>query len=362
MTALRTSLYDFHSTAGARFVEFGGWEMPVSYTSIIEEHRAVREAAGLFDVSHMGEFSVTGTEAEAFLDNLVTNKIAGTAVGRAVYSPMCEPSGGVVDDLIVYRTDEESFLVCVNASNTAKDWAWFNEQVGDFDCRLEDKSADFALLALQGPKAESILLGLSAYDLSQLKRFWHVSSAIADIPVRICRTGYTGEDGFEIYCPMVEAPKIAETLLVAGQSEGLKLCGLGARDSLRLEAGYPLYGHELSADISPLQGGIGWTVKLKKKQFIGQSALQAQQASGVNPRVVHFLLEGRRIAREGADVLAQGEIVGRVLSGTMSPVLNQPIGSALVDFEKAGSADLVVDLRGNPVPLQVTLPPLHQRK
>jgi len=356
----KTPLYDFHTAQGCRIVEFGGWDMPVSYTGIIEEHMAVRTAVGLFDVSHMGEFVVTGVEAEAFLDNLLTNRIAGLSVGKAVYSPMCAPDGGVVDDLIVYRTGESSFLVCVNASNIDKDFAWFEAHVQGFAVVVENHSAEYALLALQGPRAEDLLASWVSVELPALKRFHHVEATLDEIPVRICRTGYTGEDGFEIYCNAQDGVRLATTLLEAGRACGLKLCGLGARDSLRMEAGYPLYGHEISDELNPLQGGIGWTVKFEKAAFIGKDALAACQQTGVNPRVVHFTLEGRRIAREGSKVFANGKEVGSVVSGTMSPVLGRPIGAAAIHFEDVDTSELYVDLRGHQLVLNVCRPPLHK--
>lgn len=356
----RTPLYDFHLAHGCRMVEFGGWDMPVSYTGIIEEHQAVRMGVGLFDVSHMGEFEVGGADAEVFLENVLTNRIAGTPVGRAVYSPMCEAHGGVVDDLIVYRTADTAFLVCVNASNVAKDFAWLQQHAKGYDVELQDRSHDYALLALQGLRAEALLNPLVSIELQGMKRFCHAESMLGGRNVRICRTGYTGEDGFEIFCSSQDAVHLAETLLDAGSACELKLCGLGARDSLRLEAGYPLYGHEISAEINPLQGGIGWAVKLNKDRFIGKAALEACQRDGVNPRVLHFTLEGRRIAREGTAVLADGQNVGTVVSGTMSPVLGQPIGAAAIDFHAAGDAELYVELRGHRSVLQVRKPPLHK--
>jgi aminomethyltransferase len=359
---LQIPLHDFHAAQGARFVAFGGWNMPVQYTSILEEHKAVREAAGLFDVSHMGEFHIHGSDAALFLDRLVTNAVAGAPVGKAVYSPMCNGQGTVVDDLIIYRTGEEAFLVCVNASNIEKDFGWFLKQAERWglEVEIEDHSDEYALLALQGPKAEAILVAIGLEEVKDIKRFWHHLVTFSGEKIRVCRTGYTGEDGFEIY----SSPKVAETLarqmMGEGAVHGLKLCGLGARDSLRLEAGLPLYGHELSASITPLEASLDWTVKLNKADFIGKNALTEQKESGIPRRVVHFKLEGRRIAREGTPVIdGAGEEVGQVLSGTLSPMLNCPIGSAIVRTE-AKDAPLFVDLRGNVLPLQIAKPPLHK--
>lgn len=362
VNTLQVPLNDFHAAHGARFVPFGGWNMPVQYTSILEEHKAVREAAGLFDVSHMGEFTVEGPDAALFLDRLLVNAIAKAPVGKAVYSPMCQSDGGVVDDLIVYRTGDESFLVCVNASNIEKDFGWFLKQASRWglDVDIQDVSDDYALLAVQGPQAEAVLLAVGLDEAAGIKRFWHKAVAFSGEKIRICRTGYTGEDGFEIYC----SPKIVETLarqlMNKGEPLGLKLCGLGARDSLRLEAGLPLYGHELSEHITPLEASLDWTVKLAKDDFIGKNALTEQTEKGIPRRVLHFSLEGRRIAREGTPVLNEvGEAVGKVLSGTMSPMTSAPIGSLIVNSSELGQA-LFVDLRGHKLALDIKKAPLHK--
>jgi len=359
---LQIPLHDFHAAQGARFVAFGGWNMPVQYASILEEHKAVREAAGLFDVSHMGEFLVSGSDAALFLDRLVVNAVAGAPVGKAVYSPMCNGEGTVVDDLIVYRTAEDAFLVCVNAGNIEKDFGWFLKQAERWgsEVEIEDRSDEYALLALQGPKAEAILVAIGMESVKDIQRFWHQPVTFAGEKIRVCRTGYTGEDGFEIYCSPKAAESLAKRILAEGAAHGVKLCGLGARDSLRLEAGLPLYGHELSDRITPFEAGLDWTVKLNKADFIGKNALSEQKENGIPRRVLHFKLEGRRIAREGTPVLdSEGEAVGQVLSGTLSPMLNCPIGSAIVRTE-AKDDPLFVDLRGNKLPLQVAKPPLHK--
>lgn len=355
-------LHDFHKANGARFVPFGGWEMPVQYSSILEEHKAVREAAGLFDVSHMGEVLIHGPDAAAYLDHLLVNAIASAEIGRAIYSPMCLENGGVVDDLIVYRMGAAEFLLCVNAANHAKDLSWMQTQAdaSGMDVCLEDQSDAYALLALQGPKAADILEVCGFAGIAELKRFRHESRTLAGgATVRICRTGYTGEDGFELFLPVGAADSLASMLLDRGTSYGLRLCGLGARDSLRLEAGLPLYGHELTETISPLEAGLEWTVKLGKSGFVGKSALLKQKEDGLDKRVVHFKLAGRRIAREGAEVIdAAGTTVGSVLSGTHSPILNCPIGSALIEVP-ALAGGLSVDLRGQREPLELASPPLH---
>ena len=358
---LQIPLHDFHAQQGARFVAFCGWNMPVQYTSILEEHKAVRNAAGLFDVSHMGEFHIFGSDAALFLDRLVVNAVANAPVGKAVYSPMCNSDGKVVDDLIIYRKAADDFLVCVNASNIEKDFGWFLKQAERwrFEVEIEDHSDDYALLALQGPKAEAILMAMGLGKIKDLKRFWHRQVTFGGEKVRIARTGYTGEDGFEIYSSPKAAESLANQVLAKGSEHRVKLCGLGARDSLRLEAGLPLYGHEISDSISPFEASLDWTVKLNKPDFIGKNALTEQKERGVPRRVVHFKLKGRRIARDGTPVIDDaGEYVGKVLSGTLSPILNCPIGSAIV-LAEAKDAPLYVDLRGNNLALQLAMPPLH---
>jgi aminomethyltransferase len=359
---LQIPLHNFHAEQGARFVNFGGWNMPVQYTSILEEHKAVRTAAGLFDVSHMGEFLVSGADAALFLDKLVVNSIAKAPVGKAIYSPMCAKDGGVVDDLIVYRTGSDTFLVCVNAGNIEKDFGWFLKQAERWglEVQIEDHSDDYALLALQGPKAAEILETIGFESIAAIKKFWHAQLPFSGEKVRVCRTGYTGEDGFEIYV----SPKVAETLareiMNKGKAFGVQLCGLGCRDSLRLEAGYPLYGHELSDSITPLEASLDWTVKFDKDDFIGKNALTEQKENGIPRRVVHFKLEGRRIAREGTPVINEaGEAIGTVLSGTLSPMLGCPIGSAIVASSHKDKP-LFVDLRGNHIALQIARAPLYK--
>ncbi len=355
-------LREFHAKHGARFVNFGGWNMPVQYSSILEEHQAVRQAAGLFDVSHMGEFHVAGPAAGQFLDQLLVNRIAGAPDGKAIYSPMCAEDGSVVDDLLVYCIAADEFLVCVNAGNIDKDFAWFQQQAAawQLEVRIEDHSERYALLAVQGPKAREILAAAGLDCVDEIKPFYHHSVTYMDSLLRVCRTGYTGEDGFEIYLAPDAAELLAERILAAGSAHGLKLCGLGARDSLRLEAGLPLYGHEISDQINPLEAGLGWTVKFKKPEFIGKTALERQKESGLQRRVVHFKLEGRRIAREGTTVINDaGESIGRVLSGTLSPMSGAPIGSAVIKVQ-ALDASAYVDLRGNRQLLQIAKPPLHK--
>jgi len=369
MSLKRTPLRDFHAEHGARLVDFAGWEMPVQYRSILEEHKAVRRAAGLFDVSHMGEVDVQGPGARAFLDSLVTNDVAKLSPGRVLYTPMCYENGTVIDDLLIYMRGAEDFFLCINAGNTPKDLAWLSEQAARFNAeagadsvRVTDRSAATALLAIQGPAAAAILQKLTATALAPLKYYHFTTGQVAGIDCVISRTGYTGEDGFELYHAGESAPALAAALLEAGRPHGLELAGLGARDSLRLEAGYPLYGHEISDQVSPLAGGLGWTVKLDKAAaFIGRDALRAEKANGSAQRLVFFKTGDRRIVRAESPVFAGeagGAAVGRVVSGTLSPILGEAIGSALVDSAAPDSASpLWVDIRGTRLDLQLVKAP-----
>jgi aminomethyltransferase len=359
----RTPLRDFHVAHGGRLVDFAGWEMPVQYRSILEEHKAVRRAAGLFDVSHMGEVDVRGPGAGRFLNHLVTNDVAKLFPGRVLYSPMCYPTGGVVDDLLVYMRGADDYFLCLNAGNIDKDLAWIREQAATFEVTITDRSADYALLAVQGPRAAAIVQSLTGAKLGLVKYYHFSEATVAGVHCLASRTGYTGEDGFELYHAAADAPALAHALLEAGTPRGLELAGLGARDSLRLEAGYPLYGHELSADLSPLTAGLGWTVKLDKGvDFIGRAALLAEKQQGGANQVVFFKTGDRRIVRADSPVLdASSSVVGRVLSGTLSPILNEAIGSALV-ATGAASQPLAVDIRGTRLALHAVKPPFVELK
>ena len=365
MSELRhTPLNAFHREHGGRMVDFAGWEMPVQYQSILVEHRAVRTSAGLFDVSHMGEVDVTGPDAAAWLNHLITNDISRLYPGRVLYSPMCAPDGGVVDDLLVYQRAPDDFFLCINAGNIAADLAWMRTQAEGYDVSIQDRSDDYALLALQGPVAERILQPLTGAKLGVLRYYHFQEGTVAGVQCLISRTGYTGEDGFELYHAAADAPALADALLEVGAPHDLQLAGLGARDSLRLEAGYPLHGHEISAEISPIAAGLGWTVKLDKPDgFTGAEALATEKADPTRQRVVFFRTGDRRIVRAGAEVRdAAGAVVGRVLSGTLSPLLNEAIGSALVPATAAAAGGLQVDVRGTVFALQLVKPPFVDLK
>jgi aminomethyltransferase len=351
-------LHDFHVAKGARMVDFAGWEMPVQYRSILDEHKAVRASAGLFDVSHMGEVDVRGPDARSFLNRLVTNDVEKLFPSRALYTPVCHPQGGTVDDVLVYMRGPENYFLCVNAGNVDKDLAWMRELAAGFAVTITDRSSDYALLAVQGPRAIGIVQSLTEAKLDFLKYYHFTENTVGGLPCLISRTGYTGEDGCELYHAPADSVTLAGTLLAAGASRGLELCGLGARDSLRLEAGYPLYGHEITRDISPLTAGLGWTVKLDKGvDFTGRAALLDEKEKGSPHKVIFFKTGDRRIVRAESAVLdSGGAVVGRVISGTLSPILNEAIGSALV-ATGALSGLLMADIRGVRLPLQPVNPP-----
>ncbi len=353
---LRTPLHEFHREHGARFVDFAGWEMPVQYESILDEHKAVRRAAGLFDVSHMGEILVSGPEAGAFLNHLVTNDVSRLSPGRVIYTPMCRSDGGVVDDLLISDLGETGYLLCVNASNRAKDLAWIREQAESFSCSVEDRSSRYGLLALQGPASEGILQPLTKVDLLAIRTYHFAEGKVSGISCLISRTGYTGERGFELFCPAGQVEELARSILSKGQVKGVVLAGLGARDSLRLEAGYSLYGHEISDTISPVEAGLLWTVKFSKPEFIGRDALLVQHENGTDSSISFFRTGGRRIIRANSVVLASDREVGRVVSGTLSPILNEAIGSMLVKTA-ALDEELSVEIRGRREILRLTKPP-----
>ncbi|MEO5617739.1 MAG: glycine cleavage system aminomethyltransferase GcvT [Candidatus Eisenbacteria bacterium] len=332
-TLKRTPFHAFHAAAGAKLVDFAGFEMPVRYTGDVREHRCVREAAGLFDISHMGEFDVRGEGAAAWLDRMVTNDVAGMSVGQALYTPLCRPDGGIVDDLLIYRSADH-FMLVVNASNIAKDFAWLDAQrpAGVTMTNLSDSTA---LLAVQGPHASRILDGhvpAAALDLGYY-RFLH--GKLFGVDAVIARTGYTGEDGFELYFDPAGANAVWDGLMRAGAAHGLEAVGLGARDTLRLELGYMLYGNDIDDVTSPLEAGLGWTVKLQKPDFVGREVLTQQKAAGLSRKLVGLELDGRRVSRQGMAVEAGGRAVGRVTSGTFSPSLGRPIAMAYVEAAHA---------------------------
>lgn len=361
----KTPLYEAHRRLRARMVEFGGWQMPVQYTGVIEEHLAVRGAAGLFDVSHMGEIEVKGAGALAYLQELTINDVARLSNGQVQYSAICFPHGGVVDDLTIYRFDHDHFLLCVNAANIETDFAWMEQvlQDGDFtDVTVRNSSDEFAQLALQGPASPAILARITETNLEHIPYYHFYEGLVAGIPTIISRTGYTGEDGFELYLPPEAAEMVWESLLSAGAEDGLVPAGLGARDTLRLEMKFALYGHELSAEISPLEAGLGWITCLDKPSFIGREALLRQKETGLGRRLVAFSLQEPGVPRAEYPVFAGGQEVGRVTSGTMSPSLRIGIGLALVQspYTTIGTP-LTIGIRNRQVTAQVVKGPFIQK-
>jgi aminomethyltransferase len=355
----RTPLHDRHLALGARMVPFAGWEMPVQYRGILEEHRAVRERVGLFDVSHMGEFMVEGSGARAFLARMVPGDVTGLAAGRCVYTQFTRPDGGVVDDTIIGNLGDR-YLVVVNASNREKVWTWLTEHL-PAEVRMSDLSDEMALLALQGPAAAALMAEVGTPGLSTLQSFGISQGRVLGVDVWVSRTGYTGEDGFEIYVSPDLAPRLWEGLLAAGESHGLLACGLGARDVLRLEAGLPLYGHELTDDVTPVEASLGWTVK-STEAYLGHEILRRQLAEGCDRRLVGLTLEGRAIARDGAPVFAGEAEVGRVVSGTHSPLLQAPIATAFVQAHLVEPGTrLEVEIRGKRSAATVGRPAFYRR-
>jgi aminomethyltransferase len=358
---LRTPLYDWHIAHGARMVEFGGWEMPVQYTSIVEEHQAVRAAAGLFDISHMGRLRFRGPQALDFLQFLLTCRIDNLAVNQIRYSLMCRDDGGVLDDVLVYRLTD-GFGLVVNAGNRTKLLPWIAAHQPGFDCQVSDDTLETAMLALQGPKALSLLQPLTSSKLAAMKYFFGEEAEIGGIPVSLSRTGYTGEDGFEFTFDRSAAVPMADSLLASGQSFGLKACGLGARDTLRLEAAMPLYGHELTEEIDPFTAGLDFAVKLDKPNFIGKAALQEIAKRTDRKKRIGLQLAGKRIAREGCVVRQGSQAVGTVTSGTFSPTLEKSIAMAIVEPRVANiGADLEIDIRGKREPATVVPLPFYKR-
>ena len=363
MTELRrTPLYEAHVKAGARMVGFAGWEMPVQYRSALEEHHATRTAAGLFDVSHMGEVFFEGPKALESLQRLVTNDLTKCADFQAQYSGVLNERGGFVDDVVVYRFSPEKLLVCVNAGNREKDFAWLKKH-GEVDgCTVTDRGDAYGQLAVQGPKAAGILQKLTRTDLSGVKTYWFTEGEVAGVPCVISRTGYTGEDGFELFCPADRAAALWDAILEAGTPDGLVPAGLGARDSLRLEVAYRLYGNDMNDDTTPLEAGLGWIVKLDKGEFIGREVLVKQKEEGLKRRLVGFRLTDKGIARHGYPVLVNGEKAGEVTSGTMSPSTKESVGLAYVPVAvaKEGST-FEIEIRGRPTAAVVVKPPFYKR-
>lgn len=362
MSLRRTPFYRCHKEASAKLIDFGGWEMPLQYTGIISEHKTVRAATGLFDVSHMGELRITGPQALQAVKFLVTNDVE-IADGQAQYTCMCKPDGGVVDDLIVYQISPADILLCVNASNQEKDYQWAKSQLeGRFEVTVTDQSADWAQVAIQGRGAVDTLQALTDCDLSTIRYFWFAPATVAGVEdCIIARTGYTGEDGFEVFIPAASAEPVWPAILAAGAEHGIAPIGLGARDTLRLEARLHLYGNDMNESTTAIEAALGWCTKLKGEDFLGRDAMRAQRKSGLTKRLVGMTVSGR-IPRPHCPILAEGEVVGEVTSGTRSPTLGHGIALGYVPprLAKPGTT-LTIDVRGRTAEAVVVRGPFYKR-
>ncbi len=359
-----TPLFEQHKALGGRMVPFAGYALPVQYEGIKVEHQAVREAAGIFDVSHMGELMLSGEEARAVIDHLVTNDVAKLAVGKALYTVCCNEQGTILDDLIIYRRGDTSFMVVCNASNRDKISSHF-ARAANGRCRFSDESDDYALLALQGPKAFEVLRAAGAPEsILSLRSFGLTDASLVDAPVIVARTGYTGEDGVEIFCKNEHAVQIWSALIEVGKAHGLQPCGLGARDTLRLEARLSLYGNEIDETTNPLEAGLGWTVKLDKGDFVGRDALLKLKEAGVQRKMVGFEMTGRGIARHGYPIVDEdGTPIGVVTSGCPSPTLGKNIGLGYVPIDKASlGTPIRVEIRNRVVDAVTVKTPFYKRK
>jgi aminomethyltransferase len=363
----RTPLHDWHVAHGGRMVDFAGWAMPVQYGSIVDEHHATRRAIGLFDISHMGRLIVDGPDARAFLDSVLTRRIDDMTPGQVRYSLMCNEAGGVLDDVLVYQIHLpegrlSGYGLVVNASNRAKIMAWLGQRRGSFDARVDDKTSDYAMIAAQGPRAIEVLDAMTEYELTSLRYYHGVMARVGGFRSFVSRTGYTGEDGCEIICDAGDVVRIWSELVERAAAAGGGPVGLAARDTLRLEAGMPLYGHELSEAINPVQAGLDFAINLRNRQFAGRDAIvEFQRADGQSVRV-GLQLEGKRPAREGAVILQSDAPVGAVTSGTFSPTFERPIAMGYVKPTAAApGTPLAVDIRGQHHAAQVVPLPFYQR-
>lgn len=360
---LKTPLHEWHVRHGGRMVDFAGWHMPVQFAGVVEEHTAVRERAGLFDVSHMGEIRLRGRDALDNVQRLTVNDAGKLAVGRAQYTAMTDESGGIIDDLLVYRVAEDDYLLVVNAGTTGKDFAWIARHV-EGDVELVNESAEWGQLALQGPRAEAVLARvLPDVDLAAIRYYGFVVIPFGGATAIVSRTGYTGEDGFEVYLPAPQSPALADAILAAGASEKVMPVGLGARDTLRLEAGMLLYGNDMDETRSPIEAGIRWTVKPDKGEFIGRDVLVRQMSEGTAECLVGIRMLERGIPRHGYGLHAvDGARVGELTSGTFSPTLKEGIGLGYVAVDQAGEGNrLAVDIRGKQIGATVVKPPFYRR-
>jgi aminomethyltransferase len=359
-----TPLHREHREANAKLVDFAGWEMPIQYTGVLDEYHAVRSHAGLFDVSHMGRLVVSGPKAGTFLQQITTNDVARLTVGQAHYSMVCNDRGGIKDDIFVYRLKPEEYLLCVNASNRESIVSWLALHHEGPGAVVEDRSDSLAQIALQGPQARDLLLALGAGEAATLKLHHVCQTTMESVPVVLARTGYTGELGFELYVPADRVGALWRLMLERGRASGLKPAGLGARDLLRLEMGYLLYGNDITEDTTPLEAGVEWTVSMSKGPFIGRDSLQAQLHRGLTRRFIGFELLEKGVPRHGYAVLgaADGKPLGAVTSGNLSPLLQKGIGLAYVPPAQAElGTELLIEIRGKALPAKVVRPPFYRK-
>jgi len=357
----RTALNGLHKSLGAKMVEFGGWEMPVEYSGIIQEHLAVRRAAGLFDVSHMGEIEISGPHALSLLQHITSNDASRLKDFQAQYSALMHPKGSAVDDCVVHRLAQEQYLICVNAANTDKDFDWIIEH-NSAGAEVRNVSSEYSQLALQGPRAAEIVSKVSSVNVSELKYYWFCRTRFCGVEGLLARTGYTGEDGFEFYFAPGDSEQVWSTLIQAGKAEGLVPAGLGARNTLRLEAGYPLCGHELDEETTLLEANLGWITKLDKGEFLGRDALLQQRARGTRKKLVGFEMTGQGIAREGYELYAASENAGRVTSGSYAPFLKKNIGMAYTSSPLASvGSEVEIEIRARRAAARIVPLPFYKK-
>jgi aminomethyltransferase len=359
----KTPLNARHRSLGARMVEFGGWDMPVEYSGIVQEHMAVRTAGGLFDVSHMGQIEIAGKDALKAVQHITSNDAGKLVDGQIQYSALTTPEGTFVDDVLTYRLTGEHFMLVVNASNIMKDFNWIAQQIaGIGDAVAVNTSSRYGLIAIQGPVARQVLQTLTGVDLSAIKYYWFTTGEVANVRVTISRTGYTGEDGFEVFVPPASAERVWDALLAAGKPHGLVPAGLGARDTLRLEAGMRLYGNDMDDTTTVVEADLGWIVGWKKESFLGSDVLKKQKAEGAARKLVGFEVLDRAIARHGHDVYVDGDKAGVVTSGTQTPFLKKAIGMAYLPAAKASvGTEFEVDIRGRRARAKVVAMPFYKR-
>ena len=358
----RTPLHDTHVSVGARMVAFAGWDMPVQYSGPIQEHMAVREAAGVFDVSHMGEIEVQGADALNLIQQLTTNDVSKLEDDQVQYTVLTNEQACVIDDLLVYRIRENYFRLVVNAANTERDFEWMVQHKQSLDVEVHNTSSGYALLALQGPKAERILQELADQMLDRIPYYWSQGMHVDGVKSRVSRTGYTGENGFEILCSHADVKRIWNRLLVIGREEGLIPCGLAARNTLRLEAGFRLHGNDMDESTTPLEAGLGWLVKTGKGEFTGRAVLEKQRREGLKRKLIGFEMLDRAPARDGYPVAVDGREIGKVTSGSPAPFLKKNIGFAYMPVEHSQiGTEFFVVVRGRQVPARVVEIPFYKR-